>query len=130
MYINSYFVILVLKSQYFFAVILTNDCPKFQFIQQLDESIGLSYAIIAGGKYFLIKDSNDDNDSALIEPIDDMPKGYENPDGIMAHENRNCPQPQYHLLVYKVCHIFHSKLYCFEFFHQKKKKNLKIGSYH
>jgi hypothetical protein len=99
MYINSYFVTLVLELQYFFAVILTNDCPKFQFIQQLDESIGLSYAIIAGGKYFLIKDSNE---SALIEPIDDMPKGYENPDGIMAYENRNCPQPQYHLLAYKV----------------------------
>lgn len=119
MYINSYFVTLVLESQYFFAVILTNDCPKFQFIQQLDESIGLSYAIIAGGKYFLIKDSNE---SALIEPIDDMPKGYENPDGIMAYENRNCPQPQYHLLAYKVQNSIALSFFI--------KKILIIGSYH
>ncbi len=119
MYINSYFVTLVLKLQYFFAVILTNDCPKFQFIQQLDKSIGLSYAIIAGGKYFLIKDSNE---SALIEPIDDMPKGYENPDGIMAYENRNCPQPQYHLLAYKVQNSIALSFFI--------KKILIIGSYH
>ena len=76
-----------------------DDCPSIRLIQPLDEQLtGLSYIIVAGGKHYMVR--MDGNDSA-VEQLD-LPKGFDNSEGIMVYFNRWCSPPAYYLTVYKV----------------------------
>ena len=85
------------------SLVLCQKCPTFQAVIPLRASAtssNLSFAIVADGKYYLAKTS--DQNLKQLNSTGVMPKGFEESQLIALIDKIDCNESQYYLIAIKV----------------------------